>query len=80
MKLACGASNPNAEVEAHFQALRKTQGFKTDSGCGREIDFENPVHIAMVYRCVECARWMHKVCILAHFAESRHDQRIGAPA
>jgi hypothetical protein len=71
--IACGATSPNADTEARYRAMRSEAGFRGDGGCGAVIDFANPIALANVFRCVECGRWMHKRCILAHFEESRHD-------
>lgn len=78
--IACGQTSPNPHTEALFRAMREADGHATDGGCGSVIDFANPIHLATVYRCLECGRWLHKRCILAHFAESRHDEKVAAPA
>lgn len=62
--IACGATYPDAETEARVQALRGQQGLRTDGGCGKALPW------TYAYRCVECARWFHRTCILRHFSES----------
>jgi predicted RNA-binding Zn-ribbon protein involved in translation (DUF1610 family) len=64
----------------HRGPLSGHAGYRTDGGCGAVIDFANPIALATVFRCVECGRWMHKRCILAHFEESRHDALTEVPA
>ena len=72
--LICGRTNLEDRAEAITRVLRETQGFQTDGGCGRSFDLADPIQHLLIYRCVECARWLCKRCIRAHFSESQHDK------
>lgn len=71
--LTCGRTHLSDGAESITRAMREAEGFRTDGGCGRSFDLADPIQHMRVYRCLECARWLCKPCILAHFGESRHD-------
>ena len=71
--LICGRTNRSERAEAITRTLREQQGFRTDGGCGRSFDLDNDIQHMGIYRCVECARFLCRPCITAHFEESRHD-------
>ncbi len=75
-QVACGRTSTVDAIEARFKGLREEQGFATDGGCGRSIDLTS----IYAYRCVECGRWMHKTCILEHFAQSGHEEGMSQGA
>ena len=77
--VTCGRSSMDDRVEASLQANRQHQGFQTNGGCGQDFDLDSLIHHMKVYRCVECARWLCKPCIAAHFEESRHDKEATTP-
>lgn len=67
----------DARAEAMTRHLREEGGFRTDGGCAREYDLDNPLSHTRVYRCRECARWLCAPCIDQHFEESAHDRPGG---
>ena len=73
-RLTCGRTNLSEAVENRTRALRESQGFRTDGGCGRAYDLDSEIQHLGIYRCLECARWLCQPCLRAHFEESRHDQ------
>jgi hypothetical protein len=70
LHIRCGVTHLLPAAEQITYAMRAAEGFRTDGGCGRAFDLSNPIALALLYRCVECGRWLCKPCILAHFAES----------
>jgi hypothetical protein len=77
LTIVCGITHLDPRAEALTRTLRAAEGFKTDGGCGKPFDLTSALQLARVYRCVECARWLCKACILQHFAETQHDQLAG---
>lgn len=71
--ITCGRTNLSERAEAITRVLREQQGFRTDGGCGRAIDLDSEIQHMQIVRCAECLRWLCRPCIIAHFAESRHD-------
>jgi hypothetical protein len=67
--VTCGRTHVNLRAEAIFQAMRESQGFRTDGGCGRSFDLDDMIQIMRVYRCLNCSRWMCRPCMVAHFEE-----------
>lgn len=62
--IACGDSDLDQAIEAKVVAARAETGIFIDAPmCGRRL-----VLLSHAYRCVECSRWFHRDCILAHFA------------
>ena len=76
--IACGRTYIHDGAEAVIRAMREQEGFATGGGCGRDIAVDRLLSLSL-YRCVECGRFMHKHCILAHFDETAHDKAV-APA
>lgn len=65
--IICGRSSHVEEAEAHFAALREgqeTPGLFTGCGVGQSV--------LTMYRCIQCARWMHRECLRRHFETSTH--------
>jgi hypothetical protein len=71
--VACGRTTLSEGAERVTRWMRESEGFRTDGGCGRAFDLDNEIQHMRVYRCLECARWLCKPCMVAHFEESRHD-------
>lgn len=65
--LTCGRTQLTGRAEALTRAMREEEGFCLDVGCGRAFDLDDPIQHMGVYRCLECARFLCKPCILAHF-------------
>lgn len=62
-RIRCGASHPDARIDADLQDMRDSLNFPKDtSGCGASAIW------SVMYRCVECARWFHRDCARKHFA------------
>lgn len=70
--LLCGRTSLHDRIEEITRVLREDQGFRTDGGCGRAIDLDNPIQHMGIYRCLQCSRWLCKSCIVAHFEETTH--------
>lgn len=68
--ITCGVTYLDHRAEAYVKGLRESQGFVTGGGCAREINLDNPLQAALIYRCLECARFLCKPCIIAHFEET----------
>ena len=64
-RIRCGHTHPDPVTERRYQELRKAQGHKIEGGCNGNMLW------TYAYRCVECGRFFHRECILAHFAEHR---------
>jgi hypothetical protein len=77
--LACGRTNLDDRSEEITRVLREEQGFRTDGGCGRLYDLDNPIGHMRIYRCRECARWLCGPCIDRHFLESDHADLVTPP-
>lgn len=68
--VVCGRTNQDDRIEAITRSLRAAQGFCLDVGCERSFDLDDSIQNLRVYRCLECARWLCKPCIVAHFDET----------
>lgn len=67
--IACGRSSVSDDVEAYYAAERdgqETPGLYT--GCGVVSS------VLLLFRCLQCGRWMHADCLRSHFRTSAHDQ------
>jgi hypothetical protein len=60
--IPCGHSHPNATTE---RLIREARPAPIKGGCGKLV------HWTYAYRCVECGVWMHRACLLDHFALHR---------
>lgn len=68
--LPCGDSDPDPAVERRIVAAREQTGHPVDPpACGGQT-----LVVTNAYRCVECGRWFHHDCILAHFNAHRTGQ------
>lgn len=74
--ITCGVTSLNAQAEAIMRHMREAEGFRTDGGCQRAFNLDSALLASLIYRCVECGRWLCKPCILAHFAETQHDRIV----
>lgn len=77
--ITCGRTHEDNRAEDITRALREQQGFCLDAGCGRLFDLDVPLQNIRVYRCLECARWLCKPCIVAHFEATNDAYRPSAP-
>lgn len=68
--VTCGRTHLSERSEAITRSMREAQGFALDIGCGRAFDLNNVLQHIQVYRCLECARWLCRPCIVAHFEET----------
>lgn len=73
--VTCGRTSLSERAEAMTRVLREQQGFCLDVGCGQTFDLDNELQHIRVYRCLECARWLCKPCIVAHFEETNDAYR-----
>lgn len=65
LRVACGISHPDPDVERRIEAMRKEAGHETGpyGGCGAVMFW------TFAYRCVECGRWFHRPCAGRHFGD-----------
>lgn len=66
-RVACGASHPDPEINAGIEAMRSAEQARTDgfNGCGHAGIW------SVMFRCVECGRWLHRECARKHFETYR---------
>ena len=65
----CGDTSNNPDAERAYRAIRAEQGDTAPAGCGK------PVGLLHLYRCADCARWLHHSCLVRHFADHGDETR-----
>ena len=65
----CGDTSAHPDAERAYRAIRVEQGDTAPAGCGK------PVGLIHLYRCTDCARWMHHSCLVRHFVDHGDETR-----
>ena len=65
----CGDTSAHPDAERAYRAIRVEQGDTAPAGCGK------PVGLIHLYRCTDCARWMHHSCLVRHFVDHGDEAR-----